>query len=234
MTIAELVKQPDKAMIVQPVIAKVTKVDARKTGDGRYGPWSVQHLLLEDVTGKIRCACWGRVDLASLANQTVLIGAKKGDKGWSGCSVKDNTFTATKGPNAGKTQTVKQIDLQDNGYLEITGQGEQPTPPLPVTDTSIPPSGPENYGKTAAMFLGKPAPTPQMALSGAISFWDYLQTMELVHGSALALEPNDGQARAALVNTAMIAIVGGKLCLPPNAPREPGQDGDENEDPFKD
>jgi len=231
MNIAELTKQPDKAMIVQPVIAKVTQVEQRRTGDGQYGPWSVQNLLLEDVTGKIRCACWGRIDLAPLLNQTVLIGAKKGEKGWSGCSVKDNTFTATKGPNTGKTQTVKQIDLQDGGFLEIAGQA--PAAP-PATDTSIPPSGPDNYGKTADMLLKKPPTAPQVALPGAISFWDYLQTMELVHGSAMALEPSEGQARAALVNTAMIALTNGKLQLPPDGPKESGREpGQDDDDPFK-
>ena len=233
MTIAELSKQPDKAMIVSPLTAKVTKVDARKTGDGQYGPWSVQTLLLEDVTGKIRCACWGRTELVVLDGGIITIGATKGDKGWSGCSIKDNTFTLTTGPNKGKTTTVKQIDLQEGGMLVIQGQQSPtpPPPPPPTTDTSNPPSSPENFGKTSDIFFKPASRPPQTAFPGAISFWEYLQTMELVHGSAMALEPNDGQARAALVNTAMIAITTGKVGLPPESLREPGQDGDD--DPFK-
>ena len=210
MTIAELLKQPDRAMVVQPVTAKVTEVGPRKVGEGQYGPWSVQQLLLEDVTGKIRAACWGRDDLAALKGETVVVSARKGDKGWMGCQVKDNTFTGADGAQ----KTVKQIDLKADGVIKSV---VEPAPPPPQS---------QEAPKQAATLS-------QTALPGAISFWEYLQTMELVHGSAMALEPNDAQARAALVNTAMIAVVSGKLKLPPDAPKEPLEPGSDDEDPFR-
>mgnify|MGYP001577739672 FL=1 len=210
MTIADVLKQPDKAMLVQPITAKVTEVGQRKTGEGQYGPWSVQQLLLEDITGKIRAACWNRDDLAALKGETVVVSARKGDKGWMGCQVKDNVFKG----NDGEQKMVKQIDLKADGVIKSAAK---PAPTAPQSQEAP----------------KQPATSPQMALPGAISFWEYLQTMELVHGSAMALEPNDGQARAALVNTAMIAVVSGKLKLPPDAPREPGEPGSDDDDPFK-
>lgn len=47
-----------------------------------------------------------------------------------------------------------------------------------------------------------------------IKLSDYEQAMQIFHAAAARLEPDDPQARAALVNTALIALTNGKIELP--------------------
>lgn len=53
-----------------------------------------------------------------------------------------------------------------------------------------------------------------------ISWWEYIDAMRTAHEAARELEPDDGQARAALVDTAMIALTNGRVKLPPKAESE--------------
>ena len=87
------------------------------------------------------------------------------------------------------------------------------------------------------------APTGQPAASnGKIKWSDWQQITEVAHELACKLEPDDqgehvcerSVARAALVNTVLIAFSNGKLELPTEAgpvSREPGDDDDAYADP---
>lgn len=62
------------------------------------------------------------------------------------------------------------------------------------------------------------------ANNGAVEWWDYVMAMKTMHAIAMDLEPNDGVARAALVNTAMIALTQGKLKKEESEQRPPDDD----------
>lgn len=77
------------------------------------------------------------------------------------------------------------------------------------------------------------------ANNGKISFWSYVDAMKMAHRIALELEPDDqgehicerSRARAALVNTMMIALKDGKIDLPPE-PEDEEPTPPEKESPF--
>jgi len=75
--------------------------------------------------------------------------------------------------------------------------------------------------------LAKKQPEKQAESStGKISFWSYMDAMKIAHGVAMDLEPDDpnggdrSQARAALVDTAMIALTTHRIDLPPEPDEE--------------
>ena len=60
--------------IIPNLSATAKVVFQRKTGDGQYGPWSVQGVVLADETGdEIQASCWGFDDLSYIKGQTVAV-----------------------------------------------------------------------------------------------------------------------------------------------------------------
>lgn len=60
--------------IIPNLSATAKVVFQRKTGEGQYGPWSVQGVVLADETGdEIQASCWGFDDLSYIKGQTVAV-----------------------------------------------------------------------------------------------------------------------------------------------------------------
>lgn len=60
--------------------------------------------------------------------------------------------------------------------------------------------------------------------SGAKTFANWDEFVKQAHATAASIEPNDGQARAALVNTAVIAWADGKIIVTEEVEPEPTMD----------
>lgn len=72
--------------------------------------------------------------------------------------------------------------------------------------------------------LKQAAQGKQAAVNGVVEWFSYAEMLDLAHEKAKELEPDDAQARAALVNTAMIAFTNGKVVLPAIPDDVPGDD----------
>lgn len=194
-TIAQLKDAPDKTMIVEPLRALVVKVQPRRTGEGQYGPWSLQAIELRDNSGSINAVIWNwkKFELESLLNKEIVLGAVKGDNGWLGCIVEDSTYAG----KDGKNHTTRQIKA--SGTYALYG---------------APPDGnaaPANPSETAP----EPSRLPQAAYS-APNWTDYMAVVRSAHALAMELEPDTqiepnqpnvdrSRARLALVVTILIA-----------------------------
>lgn len=89
--------------VIPNLSATAKMVFQRKTGEGQYGPWSVQGVILADETGdEIQASCWQFDDLAYLKGQTVSVAA------------------TGKNAKTGKTQGVELVE----------GKGKDGTPRL--------------------------------------------------------------------------------------------------------
>lgn len=89
--------------IIPNLTATAKVVFQRKTGEGQYGPWSVQGVILSDSTGdEIQASCWQFDDLSYLKGMEVSVSA------------------AGKNPKTGKTQGVELVE----------GKGKDGTPRL--------------------------------------------------------------------------------------------------------
>lgn len=65
---------------------------------------------------------------------------------------------------------------------------------------------------------GAPAPSGNGASHGAVAWDDYEKMADMAHSMATRLEPGDPAARAAILNTVMIAYSNGKIALPKEEP----------------
>jgi hypothetical protein len=89
--------------IIPNLTAMAKIVFQRKTGEGQYGPWSVQGVILADSTGdEIQASCWQFDDLSYLKGTEVSVAA------------------AGKNLKTGKTQGVELVE----------GKGKDGTPRL--------------------------------------------------------------------------------------------------------
>jgi hypothetical protein len=72
-TIKEIKSWP-VGTIIPNLSATAKVVFTRKTGEGQYGPWSVQGVVLSDETGdEIQASCWGFDDLSYIKGQAVAV-----------------------------------------------------------------------------------------------------------------------------------------------------------------
>jgi len=79
-TIQEIKKFPI-GTVVPHITGTVKAVFPRKTGEGQYGPWSVQTVILSDAANEeIPCSCWGFDELGHLKGQSVSVAATGKDR----------------------------------------------------------------------------------------------------------------------------------------------------------
>jgi len=64
-----------------------------KTGEGKYGPWRVQAVILKDGTGEIRASFWTNDDMQQCVGQTITIKSQAGSKGLQGLKVKHSSHS---------------------------------------------------------------------------------------------------------------------------------------------
>jgi len=95
---------------------------------------------------------------------------------------------------------------------------------------------PKPFGKSmwAQEFNIIETPKPKLTSHNGvgIAFWDYMDAMKVAHRIASLLEPDDGQARAALVDTCLIAVTTGRVQLPPEGEPEDSSPSDDKDVPF--
>jgi hypothetical protein len=85
--IADLENLADGTVIGEMVV-QVKAAFPPKTGQGKYGPWRVQPVILKDATGEVRASFWLNDNFQELVGQTITIKSQAGNKGLAGLSVK--------------------------------------------------------------------------------------------------------------------------------------------------
>jgi surface antigen len=90
--IADLENLADGTIIGEMVVQVKAAFDA-KTGQGKYGPWRVQPVILKDATGEVRASFWTQDNLKDLTGQTITIKSQAGAKGLQGVKVKLSTHS---------------------------------------------------------------------------------------------------------------------------------------------
>ena len=122
-TIQDVHQMPD-AMPVLHLTATITDIAERKSGESKFGPWSIQFLTLEDTTGKISVMAKDRPEDFSAFDwigKQVVIAAHKSDKhGWQGALAFDNDYKDKHNPE-------RVIKLTKTGQIELA-EGELAEP----------------------------------------------------------------------------------------------------------
>jgi hypothetical protein len=90
--IADLEALADGTVIGEMVVQVKAAFDA-KTGQGKYGPWRVQPVILKDATGEVRASFWIPSEMRDLVGQTITIKSQAGNKGLAGVSVKNSSHS---------------------------------------------------------------------------------------------------------------------------------------------
>lgn len=118
-------------MTVVRVLAKVTAVFDRKTGEGQYGPWSLQNGTIEDETGKMKVVFKQLPSQESLVGKTMIFKSMEGKHGLKGCEVKKNEYN-------GKTT----LELHVSKAALIVTSGEEANVSTVTPSTRMPQNEP--------------------------------------------------------------------------------------------
>jgi hypothetical protein len=92
--IADLANLADGSIIGEMSV-QVKTAFPPKTGEGKFGPWRVQAVILKDSTGEVRASFWIKDEMKDLVGQTITIKSQGGAKGLQGLSVKFNSHSNT-------------------------------------------------------------------------------------------------------------------------------------------
>lgn len=79
--------------VIGEIRAQIKTAFPPKTGEGKYGPWRVQAVILKDATGEVRASFWIQDDLKQMVGQTVTIRSQASAKGLQGLTVQHNTHS---------------------------------------------------------------------------------------------------------------------------------------------
>lgn len=103
---------------------KIKKVFPAKTGEGQYGPWSVQNAIVLDDTGETRASFWGdgSEPLKGLEGHDVQVKSVAGKRGLTGIQAKANKKDGS-------------IELDIKASASIRSLTIDPGAPVPVTHT---------------------------------------------------------------------------------------------------
>lgn len=142
MTLAELKNQVGQD--IELIEGKVSAVYPQKTfnrKDGSTG--SVQNILIEDDTGKIRCVLWDRAELEVFyVGQDISIQSnprKKGNVTYANApAIEENTYN---NKTTAQVKVGRSVFIQFGGTEEKTAQPEL-TPPDPLPYDDIEPNPP--------------------------------------------------------------------------------------------
>lgn len=111
------------------VSGTLTKVFPVKSGEGRYGKWTLQDGMIEDDSGKIPVTFANLSDQARLKGAKITITANQGDKGINGLQVKNNSYKDKTGKDISTIKLhVTGAAFIDSG-VEHAGQDASPAQP---------------------------------------------------------------------------------------------------------
>lgn len=121
--ISQLAELADGQLIGEMTF-KIKKAFPAKTGEGQYGPWSVQNAIVVDETGEIRASFWadGSEPLRGLEGHNVQVKSVAGKRGLSGLSAKANKKDGS-------------IELEVKASASIRSLTVDPATTIPVTHT---------------------------------------------------------------------------------------------------
>ena len=129
--------------VVPNLTATVKAVFQRKTGEGQYGPWSVQSLILGDATGdEIPVSCWQFDDLAYLKGQEVSVAAT-GKNAKTG-KAQGVELVEGKGKD-GSPRLELKVNHKSGGFVGGSTPNPESTRPMPPL-----PAIPAHYSHSAA------------------------------------------------------------------------------------
>lgn len=106
--LAEIPTGYSNGELLPSLVGRITKLYQRKTGEGQYGPWSVQGGKIEGNGATIDISFFDLPDQGNLTGKEVVISCTQGDKGPIGVSVDDNEY---KGKTTRRIKVQKQADI---------------------------------------------------------------------------------------------------------------------------
>lgn len=165
-TIADVKRFPI-GTVVPHLAGTVKAVFQRKTGEGQYGPWSVQGLVLADGGEELNCSAWGFDDLGHLKGQSVSIAAT----GKNGKTGKQQGTELKEGKDkTGAVRAELHISHKAGGFIG----GDEPNPAFmagakPQASTEAPQTPiPANSSPSAPKSKGIEGVTVGMAVNCAV------------------------------------------------------------------
>ena len=121
--------------IIPNLSATAKVVFQRKTGDGQYGPWSVQGVVLADETGdEIQASCWGFDDLSYIKGQAVAV-ASTGKNHKTG-KTQGVELVEGKGKD-GTARLELKVGHKSGGFIGGSAPSPESTKPM-ASQTAIP------------------------------------------------------------------------------------------------
>jgi len=131
--IAQLADLADGQLIGEMTF-KIKKAFPAKTGEGQYGPWSVQGAIVVDETGEIRASFWGdgSEPLRGLEGHNVQVKSVAGKRGLSGLSAKAN-----------KKDGTIELDVKASAAIRSLTQDPGITIPVTHTPATVVPKNPQ-------------------------------------------------------------------------------------------
>jgi hypothetical protein len=101
---------------------KIKKAFPHKTGEGQYGPWSVQNAIVVDDTGEIRASFWadGSEPLKGLEGHNVQVKSVAGKRGLTGISAKANKKDGTIELDVKAAAAIRSLSLDSGAPIPVT------------------------------------------------------------------------------------------------------------------
>jgi len=127
---------------------KVCGISDRKTGEGQYGPWSLQSGTIEDTSGKMKVLFKQLPCQAKLAGRTLVFKSMEGKHGLKGVEVKKGK----------EYKGRSEVELHVSNAALIVGVEEEPNVVIAPPSTRMP--------KTFSEILEKESQMPQDASLG--------------------------------------------------------------------
>lgn len=107
--------QEMSGQVIPRIVVKVLKVYDRKTGEGQYGPWSLQNAEIQDSTGKMKLVFSKLPSQANLEGKTMVFKSLETRHGLKGVEAKENTY---------KDKTT--VELKVNNLALIVSDNDEP------------------------------------------------------------------------------------------------------------
>lgn len=105
-----------KEMIGQQIpriIGTLTKVYDRKTGEGKFGPWSLQNGELQDETGVVSIVFSGLPDMTDKRGQEITFRSNQSKKGLTGIVMEENTYNGVTKPQLKVSASALILDGEE-------------------------------------------------------------------------------------------------------------------------
>ena len=119
--ISQLAELAD-CQLIGEMTFKIKKVYPAKTGEGQYGPWSVQGAIVTDETGEIRASFWGDggEPLKGLEGHNVQVKSISGKRGLTGLSAKANKKDGSIELDVKAAASIRSLTVDTGATIPVT------------------------------------------------------------------------------------------------------------------